>query len=281
MQQRFEEWREGSASAIREWLPKVVDLASAYPEVIDDPIHWAKDKVWETVEQVCGIQRVPESETLPIDWVVSDIMMSWFAVASEFNPEGNAPPLRPWTAPRWLTRDRRETDELLEKHTRKLWLRINLAINETIELEEIRTVSNRKVEAYKAASSSAPQRPKPGELMAAPRESGQTIPLLHPESEARRKPPPGRPRSSLVATRQAVLRKIAATGVTGERYCEEVVNAQLDTPREWLKRDGCPKSYLDAWNHPDPQRRKTFRHRISDEKCKAKKRDSPKIDPLA
>src|ERR1700686_325345 len=57
LNKKFEQWREGSANAIREWLPKFVDLATANPEVIDDPIHWAKDSVWENVEGTCGIQR--------------------------------------------------------------------------------------------------------------------------------------------------------------------------------------------------------------------------------
>jgi hypothetical protein len=91
----------------------------------------------------------------------------------------------------------------------------------------------------------------------------------------------GRPPNSLVATRQKVLQKIAATGATGEHYCTEVVNAGISTPLEWQKRDGCPASYLDAWNHQNLETRKKFRQRISDEKYKATKRNSPKIIPLA
>jgi hypothetical protein len=143
--QQFEQWREGSASAIREWLPRFVHIASAYPEVIDDPIHWAKDRVWETVEDVCGVQRGTESEPLAIDWVVNDIMIWWFAVASEFNPEVNLPPSGPWSAPRWLALDPRETNELLEEHTRNLWLRVNRVIEDEIASAEIRRASNRRL----------------------------------------------------------------------------------------------------------------------------------------
>jgi hypothetical protein len=147
---KFERWREDSANAIRNWLPRFFDLATAYPEVIDDPIYWAKDSVWGGVEGVCGIQRPQDGEPLPIDWVVNDTMVWWFAVASEFNPEVNLPPLRAWRAPRWLARDRRETDELLGKHTGYLWLRVNRVIEDEIALAEIGRASNRKVEEHKA-----------------------------------------------------------------------------------------------------------------------------------
>jgi hypothetical protein len=51
----------------------------------------------------------------------------------------------------------------------------------------------------------------------------------------------GRPRSTIVATRQEVLRKSASTGLTGARYCEDVVRRGLSTSVEWQK-SGCPKS---------------------------------------
>ncbi len=148
--EKFEQWREGSANAIREWLPKFVDLATANPELIDDdPIHWANDSVWETVEGVCGIQKPPEGQPLAIGWVVNNITVWWFAVASEGNPKVNLPPLRPWRAPRWLARDRQEPNELLEKYTDYLLLRVNCAITEAIDLAEVRRASNPKAEENK------------------------------------------------------------------------------------------------------------------------------------
>lgn len=101
-------------------------------------------------------------------------------------------------------------------------------------------------------------------------------------SEAeKRKSARGRPQSVTVADRREVLRRIASTGVKGIRYCEKVTNAGLSTPRDWQKRDACPTSYRDAWNHPNPQQREKFRQRISDEKYKASKGHSPKVTSLA
>jgi hypothetical protein len=153
--ERSSQWREGNADAIRKWLPKFVDLATAYPEVIDDPIHWAKDSVWERVEGICGIQRPHEGELQPSDWVPNDITVWWFAVASEGSPEVNLTPLRLWSAPRWLARDRRETDELLEKHAGYLCIRVNRVIKDAIAEAEIRRASSRKVDEHKAEPQSA------------------------------------------------------------------------------------------------------------------------------
>jgi hypothetical protein len=153
--EKSSQWREGSADAIREWLPKFVDLATAYPGVIDDPIHWAKNSVRERVEVMCGIQRPHEGELLPRDWVPNEITVWWFAVASEGNPKVNLPPLRPWSAPRWLARDRRETEDLLETHAGYLCIRINRVIEDAIAVAEIRRASNRKVEEHKAETQSA------------------------------------------------------------------------------------------------------------------------------
>jgi hypothetical protein len=78
----------------------------------------------------------------------------------------------------------------------------------------------------------------------------------------------GRPPSPTVATRREILGRLAATGVIGERYCKAVAE-KVSTRVDWQKRYGCPKSYLEAWNHPDPQKRKKYRQLISDEKYKA------------
>jgi hypothetical protein len=80
----------------------------------------------------------------------------------------------------------------------------------------------------------------------------------------------GRPRSVVVATKQQAIQKIAAsTGATGERYCKQLDATGLSTPLDWQKREGCPKKYTDAWNHPKPSERAKWRHRIADEKSKA------------
>jgi len=79
----------------------------------------------------------------------------------------------------------------------------------------------------------------------------------------------GRPSSVAVRTRQQAIRRIAETGATGERYCQQLDGAGLSTQYEWQKRAGCPKKYLDAWNHPNLSERAKWRHRIADEKSKA------------
>jgi hypothetical protein len=145
LNEKFEQWREGGANAIREWLPEFVNLAMRNPEVIgDDPIHWARDSVWETVEAMFGIQRPLMANHSPSIRAVNDITIWWFAVASEGKPDVNVPPLRSWSAPRWLARDRRGTEELLEKYTEYLWLRVNRVIEDEIALAEIRRAGNRK-----------------------------------------------------------------------------------------------------------------------------------------
>lgn len=79
----------------------------------------------------------------------------------------------------------------------------------------------------------------------------------------------GRPLSSLAATRREIIRRVAAQeGATGERYCNRLHEAGLSTPMEWQKAEGCPKEYLDAWNHPDQDARRKWRQRISNEKSK-------------
>jgi len=138
-------WREGCANAIREWLPKFVDLATGNPEVIDhDPIQWAEDSVWKIVEEMCGIQRPQEGKVFPSDWVAHDITVWWFAMASEgLSKLISGHPLRPWSAPRWLAHRPWETDELLEKHANYLRIRVNRVITDEIALAKIQRASKR------------------------------------------------------------------------------------------------------------------------------------------
>lgn len=59
-------------------------------------------------------------------------------------------------------------------------------------------------------------------------------------------PSKGRPISVTTATRREVLRRISETGVRGELYCQAVDKIKLSTRLDWQKRDGCPKTYLEA-----------------------------------
>jgi len=123
--------------------PKFVDLARAYSEIIEvDALHWTKDKVWEKVEAQCEIHRINPGELVTID-SISRTMVYWFAVATEGHIKVNMPPLRPWKAPLWLTRDGEETDSLLRDHTSHLCLRLNHVIDEELDLAAIQRATSR------------------------------------------------------------------------------------------------------------------------------------------
>jgi hypothetical protein len=83
---------------------------------------------------------------------------------------------------------------------------------------------------------------------------------------------PGRPKSKVVSDRNDVIRRVATRGVRGASYCSELDRVGLCTPVEWQKRDGCPKKYIDAWNHPSQA--KKWRQRIAGEKSKATSKKS-------
>jgi hypothetical protein len=135
--EKAQQWREDSVKAIKEWLPKFVDLAQAYPEAIDgDALCWTKDKIWERVEAQCEISRPGDGEPLRRDRITRT-MMHWFAVASEGNFQVNLHPLRPWKAPRWLARGGTEKDALLRLHADSLWLRLSHVIDERLDLVQI------------------------------------------------------------------------------------------------------------------------------------------------
>jgi len=144
LEEKAREWREGSVKAIREWLPKFVKLAQAFPEAAGrDELQWAKDRVWKVVEGQCGISPPKQGDVPRVD-LLSRAMVFWFAVASEGNIKVNLPPLRPWTAPHWLARNRTETHSLLRSHTEHLSLRLNYAIEEELTLAEVHRAINRR-----------------------------------------------------------------------------------------------------------------------------------------
>lgn len=79
----------------------------------------------------------------------------------------------------------------------------------------------------------------------------------------------GRPPSQYVAMRREIICGVTKKGLEGEAYCRELAR-RLPTPMEWQKQKlhACPTSYLDAWNHPDANKRDHFRRLISDEKSR-------------
>lgn len=136
--EKFEQWRENSAKVIRQWLPKFVALAQAYPEPSGgDTLQSVRGWVWDVVEGQCGLYR-PKPKDLP--WPhdrITRTMVWWFAVASEGNTSVNVPPLQPWKAPRWLAPDGQKKDSLLRKFSSALWLRLNHVIGEELDLAQI------------------------------------------------------------------------------------------------------------------------------------------------
>jgi hypothetical protein len=66
----------------------------------------------------------------------------------------------------------------------------------------------------------------------------------------------------------------AVKDLLGEDYCKRLDVAFQDrgigktTPLNWRAR-GCPETYMLAYHHPDPIKRKYWRNRIWDEKHKA------------
>ena len=81
----------------------------------------------------------------------------------------------------------------------------------------------------------------------------------------------GRPQNWLTSMRRQSICDVAATGVKGKQYCQELDARRVSTPIEWQKRDGCPKNYTEAWDHPSLAAQKKWRQRISDEKSKMTK----------
>jgi hypothetical protein len=78
----------------------------------------------------------------------------------------------------------------------------------------------------------------------------------------------GRPPSSNKRERQKTIRNVSSRDVVGKDYCAVLDAEGVSTKKSW-QRDGCPKTYLKAYEHPDPAKRKRWRALITDEKYKA------------
>lgn len=80
----------------------------------------------------------------------------------------------------------------------------------------------------------------------------------------------GRTRDKLVLYRRQKIQQASHAGATGLRYCELLRNsAVLETPVAWQQNEHCPKSYVEAWNHPNPIDRRKWRKKIRDEQRNA------------
>ena len=80
------------------------------------------------------------------------------------------------------------------------------------------------------------------------------------------RPKRGRPLNKLAASRREIIQRVAAKGLKGEAYCDALDKLALATSVHWQKNEGCPKKYLDAFNHANPGQRKKWRNRIANEK---------------
>src|SRR5579872_1281158 len=137
---KLQQWREGSVTVVREWLPKFVALAEAYPDPNDLPtLQRARHWVWAVVEGQCGVRPPEKAEITDPREGINRSVLWWFAVASGGNTEANMLPLRPWKAPRWLALGSREKDLLLRRSSSALKLRLAHAINEELDLAQIET----------------------------------------------------------------------------------------------------------------------------------------------
>ena len=111
-------------------------------------------------------------------------------MASEGNPEVNLPPLLPWSARRWLACDRRETEELLERHVGYLCIRVNRVIKDVIAEAEIRRATNRKVEERKGDPQSAKHTAYQSTSATAPSEKDLWMDQPPPRDKTGRSPTP-------------------------------------------------------------------------------------------
>ncbi len=75
----------------------------------------------------------------------------------------------------------------------------------------------------------------------------------------------GRRPDALVEIRRKIIQLNDVTVETQEQYCKALEAAGLNTPIQWQRED-CPKSYLDAWNHPVPVERAKWRKRIRNQR---------------
>jgi len=77
----------------------------------------------------------------------------------------------------------------------------------------------------------------------------------------------GRPQDNHVAFHRRQLLPFIKEGLTGKEYVKRLTDGRVPTPTSWQS-EGCPKTYLEAYNHKDPEQRKKWRNRIADEKYK-------------
>jgi hypothetical protein len=101
------------------------------------------------------------------------------------------------------------------------------------------------------------------------------LPAMGTEHATPAKRQRGRPPDKLREYRRSNIQRVAATGKRGADYCKALDDTSFTTPVAWQHNQGCPKSYMAAWNHPNLAERKKWRRRIDDERYNATARKIP------
>ena len=83
----------------------------------------------------------------------------------------------------------------------------------------------------------------------------------------------GRPKKKLAEIHNGAVLEVIRTSprLRGEEYCQALDDRHIPIPFDWTSGEGCPKKYVEAYNHPDQKLRKKWRQRINDEKYRISK----------
>ena len=92
-----------------------------------------------------------------------------------------------------------------------------------------------------------------------------TGPDVHGTSKRR-----GRPKDIYVEQREMRLLEVMRDSpqLRGIAYCKALDDGKVTPSIRWITNEKCPKTYVDAYNHPDREQRKKWRKRIQDEKSR-------------
>jgi hypothetical protein len=252
---------ETLAAVVQDYHGKLAKIASTRPELgAADPAAWASERTRELLSLQIHLGKYPSGEIrLPF-------VDRWFRQACDGLPHPDliragyeSGFVEPWCAPAFAEGGKRfermslnQTEALLGGERFFLDERMKWAIRDA---EDEAHVELAMVERY--------EDPANQEMATglSTRFQAKRVPQINRK---------GRPRIKLVAMRRRVIKNIAATGATGREYCKRLTEAGLSTPVHWQNEEGpCPKSYLEAYDHPDPKLRKKWRQRIANEKSQA------------
>ncbi len=61
----------------------------------------------------------------------------------------------------------------------------------------------------------------------------------------------GRSPDEWVRWRRQKIKQVCLTGVKDREYCQRLDNLVLPLPFQWKAQKGCPRTYVEAWDHPN------------------------------